>query len=96
MTSDMPPMDLAPGALASPEPDTCAGLVELVTEYLEGALDASLRARFEAHLADCDPCDIYLEQMRATIEAAGHVDVEGVAPATLDRLIAAYRAVRGM
>jgi hypothetical protein len=30
--------------------------------------------------------------MRATIVAAGRVDVEHVAPATLDRLVAAYRA----
>jgi anti-sigma factor RsiW len=95
MSSDTTPMAAPTGALAKPDPDACAGVVELVTEYLEGALDAAVRARFEAHLADCDGCDIYLEQMRATIAAAGHVDVERVAPATLDGLIAAYRSARG-
>jgi anti-sigma factor RsiW len=67
-------------------------VVELVTEYLEDALDPDVRARFEAHLDDCEECEVYLEQMRAMIVAAGRVDVEHVAPATLDRLVAAYRA----
>jgi anti-sigma factor RsiW len=85
-----------PGASPGrPDPVTCAGVVELVTEYLEDALDPDVRARFEAHLDDCEECEVYLEQMRATIVAAGRVDVEHVAPATLDRLVAAYRvAVR--
>jgi anti-sigma factor RsiW len=80
------------GAPGRPDPATCAGVVELVTEYLEDALDPDVRAGFEAHLDDCEGCAIYLEQMRATIVAAGSVDVEHVAPATLDRLVAAYRA----
>ena len=33
---------------------TCRELVELVTDYLEGALPESERARFEAHIAGCD------------------------------------------
>ena len=94
MSSDTTPMAARTGGLSALDPGSCAGVVELVTEYLEGALDDDVRTRFEAHLADCDGCDIYLEQMRATIAAAGRVDVEGVAPATLDRLIAAYRAAR--
>jgi len=83
------------GAPPTPDPDICAGLVELVTEYLEDALAPDIRARFEAHVAICEGCEIYLAQMRATVAAAGNVDVEHVAPATLDRLIAAYRAARG-
>ena len=80
------------GLPGRPDPATCAGVVELVTEYLEDALDRDVRARFEAHLDDCEECEVYLEQMRAMIVAAGRVDVEHVAPATLDRLVAAYRA----
>ena len=80
------------GLPGRPDPATCAGVVELVTEYLEDALDPDVRARFEAHLDDCEECEVYLEQMRAMIVAAGRVDVEHVAPATLDRLVAAYRA----
>ncbi len=35
----------------------CQDLIELVTDYLEDALSASERARFEAHIADCPYCD---------------------------------------
>jgi anti-sigma factor RsiW len=46
---------------------TCRELVELVTDYFEGALPDSERARFEAHLDECEGCRLYLEQMRTTI-----------------------------
>jgi anti-sigma factor RsiW len=46
---------------------SCQELVELVTDYFEGAMEPEERERFEAHLAECPGCDIYLEQMRATI-----------------------------
>ena len=46
---------------------TCRELVELVTDYLEGALSAADRARFEAHVAACEGCDRYVEQIRASI-----------------------------
>jgi anti-sigma factor RsiW len=39
-------------------------MVELITDYLEGALTRSQRRRFEAHLAGCEHCSEYLEQMR--------------------------------
>jgi anti-sigma factor RsiW len=45
----------------------CRVVVEIVTEYLEGTLPADLRARFDVHLADCQGCTTYLDQMRATI-----------------------------
>ena len=46
---------------------SCQELVELVTDYFEGALPPEERARFDAHVADCPGCAIYLEQMRTTI-----------------------------
>jgi anti-sigma factor RsiW len=46
---------------------TCQELVELVTDYLEGAMSAADRARFEEHLAICPGCQTYLEQMRQTM-----------------------------
>jgi anti-sigma factor RsiW len=50
---------------------SCQELVELVTDYLEGALSPTERVRFEAHLAECPGCDRYVEQMRATIVLVG-------------------------
>ncbi|HEU0249913.1 MAG TPA: zf-HC2 domain-containing protein [Solirubrobacteraceae bacterium] len=49
----------------------CREMVELITDYLEGALSRSQRRRFEAHLAGCEHCSEYLRQMRLTIEATG-------------------------
>jgi anti-sigma factor RsiW len=51
---------------------TCRELVELVTDYLEDALSASERRRFETHLADCEGCRRYVEQMRTTVSLAQH------------------------
>ena len=50
---------------------TCQEFVELVTDYLEGALDPSERARFAAHIDHCDGCEEYLVQFRETIAAVG-------------------------
>lgn len=69
---------------------TCAELVELVTEYLEGALPAAVRRRFEAHLAECGGCSTYLEQMRTTIAAAGRLREEQLAPEVRQELLAAF------
>jgi anti-sigma factor RsiW len=45
----------------------CQELVELVTDYFEGALPRAERARFDAHLAECPGCTEYVAQMRATL-----------------------------
>ena len=47
----------------------CKELVELITEYLEGELGDADQARFEQHIAGCDACTAYLDQMRETIAA---------------------------
>jgi anti-sigma factor RsiW len=49
---------------------TCRELVELVTDYFDGALPEADRADFEQHVALCPGCAFYLEQMRTTIELA--------------------------
>jgi anti-sigma factor RsiW len=74
---------------------SCQELVELVTDYLEGALEPEDVARFEAHLAACPGCETYLEQMRTTIAvtraAGGHVEPRAVSP-----LLDAFRAWHGL
>ena len=59
---------------------SCQELVELVTDYLEGALPRRERLRFERHLDRCDGCWAYLEQMRQTIALAGRLGVEDLSP----------------
>ena len=69
----------------------CRELVELVTDYLEGALPPGERARVDAHLAECPGCTEYLEQMRATLaltrairELEGRPEVDGLLRAFRD------------
>lgn len=69
----------------------CRELVELVTNYLEGALPAAETARVEAHLAVCPHCARYLEQMRQTIAATGHVSEEDLQPEAREALLSAFR-----
>ena len=70
---------------------SCQELVELVTDYLDGALPAADRARFEAHIADCDGCRAYLEQIRVTITLTGNLVAEQIDPAAKVALMEAFR-----
>lgn len=70
---------------------TCKELVELVTGYLEGSLRDRLRRRFESHLAACDGCTRYLEQMEATIRSTGTLTEEQVTDEQKAVLLAAFR-----
>lgn len=54
----------------------CQDLVEVVTDYLDGALSEVDRRRFEAHLAECESCVAYVEQIRLTIAASGQAGRE--------------------
>jgi anti-sigma factor RsiW len=72
----------------------CHTLVELVTEYLEGALPEDERARLEEHLSLCDGCQRYLEQIRTTIHATGMLTEEQIEPDARAALLDVYRAWR--
>ena len=69
----------------------CAEFVELVTAYLDGALDPAGERRFVEHLAECDGCDRYLEQIRITVAELGHLPRQSLAAEARDRLLAAFR-----
>jgi anti-sigma factor RsiW len=69
----------------------CQQVVELVTEYLDGAMDPARRARFERHLAGCHGCTAYLEQFRITLTVVGRLDVGDVPPPAMAELLAAFR-----
>jgi anti-sigma factor RsiW len=69
----------------------CQQAVELVTDYLEGALSRADRRRLEAHLAGCPHCTEYLAQMRATIELTGDLTADDLTPQMQDEFIALYR-----
>jgi len=50
---------------------SCREFVELVTDFLEGALPEEERLRFEDHISRCDGCKAYLEQIRQMVAVSG-------------------------
>jgi anti-sigma factor RsiW len=82
--------------LLRPDPLACQEFVELVTDYLEGALPRRERRRFEGHIAGCDGCTGYLEQVRVTIRSLGELPPEPPQDAeTREHLLKAFRELRG-
>jgi anti-sigma factor RsiW len=73
---------------------SCQELVELVTDYLEGALPPADHVRFEAHLADCEGCANYLLQLRTTVAAVGALREEHLDPEARDALLGLFRDFR--
>jgi predicted anti-sigma-YlaC factor YlaD len=73
---------------------SCREMVELVTGYLEGSMNAPDRVRFEEHLRNCDGCANYLEQMRTTVRLTGTLEEDVFSPGQLDRLTRAFREWR--
>jgi anti-sigma factor RsiW len=73
---------------------TCRELVELVTSYLEGALDDPTLNRVEEHLVMCDWCVTYVDQVQATVDALATLRAEPVPGQLLHALSAALREAR--
>lgn len=73
---------------------SCQELVELVTDYLEGALSLDYQARFEAHAERCQGCGVYLEQMRVTIDLLGHLPKAALPDGAERELLEAFRGWR--
>jgi anti-sigma factor RsiW len=70
----------------------CNELVELVTDYLDGALDEETAHRVADHLAGCDGCTTYVEQIRQTVTALGSSPPEvELTDEARDALLAAFR-----
>lgn len=76
-------------------PDTyelsCKELVELVTDYIEGALPPPAREAFEEHLELCEGCRAYLQQMELTIQLVGGLSEESIPAPARDELLDAFR-----
>jgi anti-sigma factor RsiW len=72
----------------------CREVVELMTDYLEGTISAADVARFEEHIAGCDGCRAYLEQMRATRRLTGTLAGEPVPDRLRQELLSAFRTWR--
>jgi predicted anti-sigma-YlaC factor YlaD len=73
---------------------SCQEVVEILNDYLEGAIPAADRARIEQHLAECEGCDNYLEQLRTTIRLTGSLSEQSIPPEVMASLLRVFRAGR--
>jgi len=69
----------------------CKELVEVITDYLEDRLPPFDQERFEKHLAICEACVLYLNQIRQTIRALGKLTEENFPPEAKEKLLEAFR-----
>ena len=72
---------------------SCIDLVELITDYLEGAMAPEDHGHVDAHLAECDGCTAYLDQIRTTIRLTGMLTEEQVPAEARAALLEAFRNV---
>ena len=72
----------------------CREAIELMSDYLDGALARRDRRRLERHLAGCDACAGYLDQLRVVIATTGAVGPEDLDDATIDGLVDLFREYR--
>jgi len=49
---------------------TCREITEFLREFIDGDLPPEIKLEFDAHVAKCQDCVVYLEQYRATITAS--------------------------
>ena len=71
---------------------TCAEVAAGVTDYLDGALSATDRARFERHLDHCEDCRVYVAEFAQTLNALGALRRDDPDPDGLEALLEAFRA----
>lgn len=73
---------------------SCREIVELVTDYLEGELDAQTTTTLEVHLELCPGCARYLEQIRETVATLGEVSSDNLSSEVQAGLLEAFREFR--
>jgi Putative zinc-finger len=70
---------------------TCREIVDLASEYIEGALTPSQMTQFELHLNFCEGCVTFVDQIRATATMAGRLSEEDIPEETKVKLLEAFR-----
>jgi predicted anti-sigma-YlaC factor YlaD len=75
-----------------PRPIDCTELVELVTDYSEGALTQADARAFEHHISGCDGCRTYVDQMRETLRLTGRLAIDDIPSGGEAALLEAFRA----
>ena len=69
-------------------------LTELVTQYMESALNERQQLSFETHLVFCGDCQVFLGQIRDTVRQVGELPREPIAVAERQAILGAYDTAR--
>ena len=77
-----------------PKDVACQEVVELLTDFLDGALDRETAAQVEQHLALCPDCTEYLRQFRLMITATGRLSETALPDHVEDELLQVFRRWR--
>jgi anti-sigma factor RsiW len=72
----------------------CRELVEVITDFVEGAMSDADRTRFEHHLGACAGCTAVMSQFRTTIEVTGRLTEDKVSEAQRDAMREVFRGWR--
>ena len=71
----------------------CRQVVDLLNDYLDGSLTSADREDVERHLATCNGCIAFLQQLRATVLVAGTLTEDDVPAPVMEELLRAFREV---
>jgi predicted anti-sigma-YlaC factor YlaD len=70
---------------------TCAEVVKLVSDYLDGQLDPRRQHLFEEHVAICPPCRGYLSQLNETKQQLGRLRHDDLPERVQEDLLRVFR-----
>lgn len=69
----------------------CHEAIDLIGDAIEGTLAPDALAGLDEHFAECPPCRNYMDQIRLTRQALGHLPATGEAGDRRDDLIARFK-----
>ncbi len=64
----------------------CAGIKELLSEYVDGVLDAQTKADIKEHIATCTGCQKEIKELKALVEDLGSLEQAKAPDDFIDRL----------
>lgn len=65
---------------------TCEDAIEVLSDYVDGQMDGSTKAAFQAHFADCPPCLDFLATFKTTLVVSKKVCDEQIPDEVRTRL----------
>ena len=77
--------------MIDPNDPACRDVVEVLSDYLDGALDDDTKRVVETHLASCEGCDRALAQLRETVRVTGMLSEEQLTEEQKTTLLEAFR-----